>query len=94
MDTSKPVTPEMVLAGDVSRMQTRHMLVLFRRWRRSHGYYARLRWEYMLTESQTAYMNLLDAATEKLRLALTERGHVLNKADGKAARREAAKRKR
>lgn len=100
MDTSKPITPSVIVAAspeDIASLTTRHVYTLFKRW--------------MVTEAYTAYHDSiydgiysvvplnedeiqLGKAVEILRKELGNRPHVPNKREAKEQRRLAAKRGR
>ena len=96
MDTSKPVTPEMIAAAspaDIASLTTRHVKTLHDRWRLD----TQLCYDYIdSTElaNEPPHVVALFTAVRKLKAELNTRPHVPNKQEAKAMRREAAKRGR
>jgi hypothetical protein len=93
MDTSKPITPERVLAAsdaELDTLSTRHALALYRSFSLTCGHQHR--------EHERGWLDSVDArwynAALRLKALLDRRPHVPNKQAAKAARQAAAKRGR
>ena len=96
MDTSHRINPiDVINATDeqLEKLTTPHALVLFRRYTRDMSY---IWYDIERGRDSEDSQELKDYQTASVRLQklLATRPHVPNKKDGKALRREAAKRKR
>lgn len=98
IDTSKAVSEsEIVAAGavGVAGLTTRHILSLYRLFRHRQTYYVYGKWyDYHPGVEDDPEYAMRKSAMRMLTDELSKRPHVLNKRDGSAARRVAAKRKR
>ncbi len=97
MDTSKPITPEMIAAAspaDIASLTTRHVKTLHERWRLD----TQLCYDYIHDTDDMAkeppHVVALFTAVRKLKSELDTRPHVPNKLEAKRLRQEAAKRGR
>lgn len=96
MDTSKPVTPEAVIAahpGDLSTMSTHHVLALYRRWQRIDARFAYERGEYGSVEDyRKAGADAISKAIPILKAELDRRPNVEYGRKASQNRRKAAQR--
>lgn len=88
MDTSKPVTPDAVIAaqpGDLTTMSTHHLLALYRNWRPFYDYHEG-------GEPKSAREISLERAREILKAELDRRPNVEYGRQASKNRRRAAQR--